>query len=224
MPDQREDLHAIRQATGNLPPEPTPAEQQEKAQLQDEVRDLTNQLAEAERAQAGTPGPMIGGAGTLYLNGEKVADVTDIRMAAPTKPFSIDCDCSSPSHLPGPHCPVQDRYDPDWEPADWYPERNVAGSTPYRNLGGCWYCGRKIHALNGMCATCDKDRPWTRPNPFIVTRLVETIHRANPNWWREYIGGPDACVACGATDTTGPIEHTAECPVDHLLGLLGNAT
>jgi hypothetical protein len=123
--------------------------------------------------------------GALYRDGEKIADVHDISMGD-AQPFV---------------------------PPDWYPHRNVAGSSPYVNVRGCWFCGDKIERLNGMCGDCAHKRPWSQPNAFTVLAHMQVLHAEHPDWWLHYIGGPHACIGCGASDNVGAVEHNPGCPV-----------
>jgi hypothetical protein len=50
--------------------------------------------------------------------------------------------------------------------------------------------------------------------------LVRAITERTPDWWMQYIGGPDACVGCRVSDAKGEVVHVSDCPVVALLALI----
>lgn len=50
------------------------------------------------------------------------------------------------------------------------------GSTPFRNVGGCAYCGVKIEPLNGLCPGCDEERPWLKPRVSERERVLNEVY------------------------------------------------
>lgn len=112
----------------------------------------------------------------------------------------------------------------EFVPPDWYPHRNVAGSSPYVNVRGCWFCGCSIEPLNGMCDGCERKRLWLQPNAFTVLDHMQALHAEHPDWWLHYIGGPHACIGCGASDNVGAVEHHDGCPVVAIITQLERPT
>lgn len=54
--------------------------------------------------------------------------------------------------------------------------------------------------------------------------LVRAITDRSPRWWMQYIGGPDACVGCDASDAKGAEVHEDDCPVVALLALIDESS